>query len=72
VDVARARVWIGSADVYAEGRPHPEAEASAHQHLKDNEEVVLGVDLATGSASADVWTCDLSAEYVSINADYRS
>jgi glutamate N-acetyltransferase/amino-acid N-acetyltransferase len=72
VDVARARVWIGGADVYAEGRPHPQNEAAAHQHLKDNEEVVLGVDLATGSASADVWTCDFSAEYVSVNADYRS
>lgn len=72
VDVARARVWIGSADVYRDGKPHPENEAAAHTHLKDNEEVVLGVDLATGGAGSDVWTCDFSAEYVSVNADYRS
>ncbi|XXF75582.1 bifunctional glutamate N-acetyltransferase/amino-acid acetyltransferase ArgJ [Myxococcaceae bacterium GXIMD 01537] len=72
VDVARARVWIGASDVYAGGKPHPENEAAAHEHMKSNEEVILGVDLATGSASADVWTCDYSAEYVSINADYRS
>ncbi len=72
VDVARARVWIGEADVYSGGSPHPENEAAAHQHLKGNEEVVLGVDLATGSAGADVWTCDLTEDYVKINADYRS
>jgi glutamate N-acetyltransferase/amino-acid N-acetyltransferase len=30
------------------------------------------VVLARGEASATVWTCDLSHDYVSINADYRS
>jgi glutamate N-acetyltransferase / amino-acid N-acetyltransferase len=34
--------------------------------------VVLGIDLAAGSASAQAWTCDYSADYVRINADYRS
>jgi glutamate N-acetyltransferase/amino-acid N-acetyltransferase len=32
----------------------------------------VGVDLGSGSASSTVWTCDLSAEYVRINADYRT
>lgn len=72
VDVARARVWIGESDVYSGGAPHPENEAAAHQHLKEKEEVVLGVDLATGSEGADVWTCDFTEDYVRINADYRS
>lgn len=67
-----ARVWVGPADVYSDGRPHPENEAAAHVHLRDSIEVVLGVDLAQGSASADVWTCDLTKDYVQINADYRS
>ncbi|HRY90428.1 MAG TPA: bifunctional ornithine acetyltransferase/N-acetylglutamate synthase, partial [Rubrivivax sp.] len=30
------------------------------------------VDLHRGAASASVWTCDLSYDYVRINADYRS
>jgi N-acetylglutamate synthase/N-acetylornithine aminotransferase len=58
--------------VYRDGVPHPDAEPSAHAHMRDNEEVVIGVDLAVGPFAADVWTCDFGPEYVSINADYRS
>jgi glutamate N-acetyltransferase / amino-acid N-acetyltransferase len=35
-------------------------------------EITIRVDLARGTARATVWTCDLSHDYVSINADYRS
>jgi glutamate N-acetyltransferase/amino-acid N-acetyltransferase len=35
-------------------------------------EIRVRVELGRGEASATVWTCDLSHEYVSINADYRS
>jgi glutamate N-acetyltransferase / amino-acid N-acetyltransferase len=71
-DPERARVWIGKADVFSEGRPHPENEPEAHLHLLNNHEVILGIDLAAGKGRADVWTCDFSADYVRINADYRS
>ena len=68
----RARVWIGPADVYSGGRPHPEHEPMAHHHLVHESLVTLGIDLAMGDASADVWTCDFTKDYVQINADYRS
>ncbi len=71
-DTDRARVWIGEADVFSNGKPHPENEPVAHLHLLNNHEVILGVDLAIGNASAEAWTCDFSADYVRINADYRS
>ena len=71
-DVERARVWIGDADLYSGGKPHPENEPAAHLHLLQNHEVILGIDLAAGAAGADAWTCDFSADYVRINADYRS
>ncbi len=71
-DANKARVWIGDADVFSNGKPHPENERDAHLHLLNQHEVVLGVDLAVGSASAEAWTCDFSADYVRINADYRS
>ena len=71
-DATAARVWVGSAEVYTRGVPHPEREAIAHRHLVDDTDIEIGVDLAAGSASADVWTCDLTKDYVQINADYRS
>jgi glutamate N-acetyltransferase/amino-acid N-acetyltransferase len=68
----RTRVWVGPADVFSGGAPHPENEAAAHRHLVADKEVVLGIDLACGAANADVWTCDLTKDYVQINADYRT
>jgi glutamate N-acetyltransferase / amino-acid N-acetyltransferase len=35
-------------------------------------EIGVRIDLHRGAASTTVWTCDLSHDYVSINADYRS
>jgi glutamate N-acetyltransferase/amino-acid N-acetyltransferase len=35
-------------------------------------EITIAIDLARGDASATVWTCDFSYDYVRINADYRS
>jgi glutamate N-acetyltransferase/amino-acid N-acetyltransferase len=72
MDIDRARVWIGEAVVYSDGSPHPDAEHDAHLHLLQHKEVRLGVDLGAGTSEADAWTCDFSADYVRINADYRS
>ncbi len=71
-DAGQARVWVGDAEVYTRGVPHPEREKQASRHLQEQVEVVLGVDLARGSAAADVWSCDLTKDYVQINADYRT
>ena len=67
----RASVIIGSTVLFKDGRPHDEAAPEAAQYLK-NAELTLRVDLGAGSASSTVWTCDLSAEYVRINAEYRT
>ncbi len=71
-DPQLAKVWIGPADVYSDGKPHPENENAAHLHLLNQKEVELGIHLAAGEAEAEIWTCDFSADYVRINADYRS
>ena len=36
------------------------------------QEIVIRADVGVGKASATVWTCDLTHDYISINADYRS
>ena len=46
-------------------------EAAARQEL-EGKEVVLRLDLHQGSASAHIWTCDLTHGYITINASYRT
>jgi glutamate N-acetyltransferase / amino-acid N-acetyltransferase len=70
-DLARAKVTIGSTVLFEGGRPFDEAAPEAAAHLRGSD-IAVGVDLGAGRASSTVWTCDLSAEYVRINAEYRT
>jgi glutamate N-acetyltransferase/amino-acid N-acetyltransferase len=70
-DATRAAVTIGSLVLFKDGQPHDELAPAAADYLKGTD-LTIGVDLGSGSASSRVWTCDLSAEYVRINADYRT
>ena len=72
LDIDAAKVWIGEFDLFSNGEPHPENEPAASDYLVANEEVVIGVDLGTGPYHGEVWTCDFTQDYVSINADYRT
>jgi glutamate N-acetyltransferase/amino-acid N-acetyltransferase len=68
---SRARVTIGSVVLFEQGRPYDERAADAAEYLK-RKELAISVDLGAGSAASTVYTCDLSAEYVRINAEYRT
>jgi glutamate N-acetyltransferase/amino-acid N-acetyltransferase len=46
-------------------------EASAHREL-DRKELTIRLDLQQGTASAQIWTCDLTHDYITINASYRT
>jgi len=70
-ELARAGVTIGPTVLFKDGRPYDENAPRAAEYLK-GKEIDVAVDLGAGSASSTVWTCDLSAEYVRINADYRT
>jgi glutamate N-acetyltransferase/amino-acid N-acetyltransferase len=70
-DLARAAVAIGSALLFKDGRPYDEASPEAASYL-NNDDVSVSVDLGVGSSASTVWTCDLSADYVRINAEYRT
>jgi glutamate N-acetyltransferase/amino-acid N-acetyltransferase len=71
MDLSRVAVRIGPVVLFQNGRPHDEAapQAAAYLNAKD---VTVTVDLGAGGSTATVWTCDLSAEYVRINAEYRT
>jgi glutamate N-acetyltransferase/amino-acid N-acetyltransferase len=70
-DLSRAAVAIGSTVLFKDGRPYDEGAPQAAEYLK-GADISLSVDLGSGRKSSTVWTCDLSAEYVRINADYRT
>jgi glutamate N-acetyltransferase/amino-acid N-acetyltransferase len=70
-DLERAAVTIGTTVLFEDGRPHDEAAPEAAAYLQ-NDEIMVGVNLGAGTASSTVWTCDLTAEYVRINAEYRT
>jgi glutamate N-acetyltransferase/amino-acid N-acetyltransferase len=70
-DLNRAAVMIGTIVLFKDGRPYDEAAPEAARYLK-NEDIAVSVDLGAGMAASTVWTCDLSAEYVRINAEYRT
>jgi glutamate N-acetyltransferase/amino-acid N-acetyltransferase len=53
------------------GIAQPFDEATMQKKL-DVEEVRIEVDLGLGEASAKAWGCDLTVDYVHINADYRT
>ena len=68
----KAVVRIGPITLFAEGTPYDERAPQAAEYLKGRE-IDLQVDLGTGGqGQSRMWTCDLSAEYVRINADYRT
>lgn len=67
-----ARVKIGPLVLFEHGRPFDERSPQAADYLT-GADLQIEVGLGTGgSHSATVWTCDLSAEYVKINAEYRT
>ena len=70
-ELERAEVTIGPIVLFKNGRPYDDAAPEAAGYLKHSE-ISVGVNLGVGSASSTVWTCDLSADYVRINAEYRT
>ena len=68
----RAAVKVGEVELFRNGVPHDDRAPLAAAHL-ERAEVEIEVDLGTGGdGAATVWTCDLSAEYMRINAEYRT
>ena len=71
-DLSRALVRVGPVVLFRDGQPFDQAAPEAARVLQGTE-IDLQVDLGTGGAhEATVWTCDLSAEYVRINGEYRT
>jgi len=72
LDVGRVQLHLGDVLVAKDGGRNPAYREEDGQRVMKQSEITVRVELARGSAQTTVWTCDLSHDYVSINADYRS
>ena len=72
LDVSKLNLYLDDVWVARNGGRHPDYKEEDGQRVMKQSEITIRVRLARGNAEATVWTCDLSHDYVSINADYRS
>jgi glutamate N-acetyltransferase / amino-acid N-acetyltransferase len=71
-DMNRTSVRVGGVLLFENGLPHDDAAPRAAEHLHGRD---IRIDVTIGSGggyAATIWTCDLSAEYVRINGEYRT
>lgn len=72
LDVSKLNLYLDDVWVAKNGGRNPDYREEDGQRVMKQSEITVRVKLARGDATATIWTCDLSHEYVSINADYRS
>ena len=72
LDVSKLSLWLGDTQLLASGEPLENYTEAQGQIEMDKEEITIRIALNVGDTSARIWTSDLSHEYVTINAEYRS
>ena len=72
LDVEKVDLYLDDVLVAKSGCRHPEYREADGQRVMKQSEITVRIALNRGNAETRVWTCDLSHDYVRINADYRS
>ena len=72
LDQTKIDLYLDDVHVAVHGGRNPAYKEEDGQRVMQQSEITVRVVLGRGAASETIWTCDLSHEYVSINADYRS
>jgi glutamate N-acetyltransferase / amino-acid N-acetyltransferase len=70
-DFHRVNIWLAGVEVCRGGREYPFDEVVTHEKMLEKF-VTIVVDLHAGEGKARMWTCDLTKEYIHINASYRT
>lgn len=65
-------LWLGDMLLYRDGVPLPFDEAAASAYLKNNRDINIRLRLNSGTGRCRFYTCDLTYEYVKLNADYTT
>jgi glutamate N-acetyltransferase/amino-acid N-acetyltransferase len=72
LDISTVGIWLDEVCIVSGGGVDPTYTEEAGQRVMDREEITIRIGLGRGAASAQVLTCDLSYDYVRINAEYRT
>jgi glutamate N-acetyltransferase / amino-acid N-acetyltransferase len=72
LDIEAVRIWLGDLRIVSGGGRDPDYTESAGQAVMEREDIVIRVALGLGDATVELLTCDLSYDYVRINAEYRT
>ncbi|MEW5791393.1 MAG: bifunctional glutamate N-acetyltransferase/amino-acid acetyltransferase ArgJ [Pseudomonadota bacterium] len=72
LDVNRVAIWLNELAIVQQGARAPGYREEDGAAVMAQPEIVIRVDLGRGAASETIWTCDLSYDYVKINAEYRT
>jgi glutamate N-acetyltransferase/amino-acid N-acetyltransferase len=72
LDQTQIDLYLDDVHVARQGGRHPDYREEQGQRVMKQAEITVRVDLHRGRRTSEIWTCDLSHDYVSINADYRS
>jgi glutamate N-acetyltransferase/amino-acid N-acetyltransferase len=72
LDVEKVDLYLNEVLVAKNGSRYDGYREAEGQRVMKSSEITIRIVLNRGNASAKLWTCDLSHDYVSINADYRS
>jgi glutamate N-acetyltransferase/amino-acid N-acetyltransferase len=71
-DRDKLSIKFGDLPVAAKGGADPRHDEAKLARYMRGQEILIDVDVGVGKSAAEIWTCDLTHGYISINADYRS
>jgi len=72
LDIGKVAIYLGDVCIVEAGAVAPGYTEAAGQAVMDKEEITIRIVLGRGDCIDTVWTCDLSHDYVTINAEYRT
>ena len=72
IDPTQISLRVNQTPLYESGAPVPFQEADVQRSIRDHRETLIELEVGTGPASARFWTCDLTSEYIRLNAEYHT
>ena len=71
-DISKLAIYLDDVCIVRDGARADDYTEEAGQKVMDQEDITIRIDMASGTAVETVWTSDLSHDYVTINAEYRT